>query len=303
MRGKINAVLIILVLAGICMMFAGFTGGAKTSFYVDRSGIHLDESNGGAKVGFFQPGRASSGDAIEIKNDDLPRFNSVEAELIDMDIILEVSPFYGIELRYDEMRDISWEIRNEKLTVVDNTTKKGVSFAFGFFFGQSQKTYLIVRAPKDALNEITAKTVSGKIEISGFVSQKIYATTVSGNISAKSTEAGSLKTASVSGRISASDISAREFECETASGRIELSGFFAERATTKSVSGKISANIDAAPGEYLVKLSTVTGSARIDGRKITFAERSETATIGEGGNAKYSWSSTTVSGGIDLTFR
>lgn len=134
-------------------------------------------------------------------------------------------------------------------------------FLFNF---KLYSTIINVEIPDD-MNNVTIKTASGSIELSGVNADRILATTASGDIEADNTEVKFLSLKSASGDIEARNITADVVDANSLSGDVDTVNIKASECKVRSTSGDVdindftinNADVSSISGD--IKISRVSG--------------------------------------------
>jgi DUF4097 and DUF4098 domain-containing protein YvlB len=196
----------------------------------------------------------------------LPVFASVEIDVVDMDVMLIPANYNGIEMRYDNRRDIEWAVTGGTLRVRDKTNSAGGSWFLGFgWFTHTEGEYVKVYFADGELDGVFIETVSGGVEAGGFGAGAVTVSAVSGGITLKNVGADDIRLQTVSGEVDAYGCAAARLSCETVSGGMELTRLSAEDIRFESVSGNLHCEIDGRADMYEITFSTLSGRAKLNG--------------------------------------
>jgi hypothetical protein len=251
----------------------------------------------------------------------LPAFSSVTAEAVNLNVTLTAADYYGIDIESGG-RAIVYEFDGDELIIRDLTETEydngfSLNMDIAALFDNYENGYIKIYCPASALNsaeidntsgairingvnivDLSAESVSGDIDIINCDADLIECETSSGRIQIDDSFAADIDLYTVSGRINMMKSRAEELRCETASGRIHIEDSFAEDISLETVSGQIKCALDAASSDFYTKLSTVTGTTRLNGDKNAKGGYENNG----GRDTDFSLYAETVSGSIDISF-
>ncbi|MDR1664149.1 MAG: DUF4097 domain-containing protein [Clostridiales bacterium] len=228
-------------------------------------------------------------------DENLDEFESVEIDVVSMDVTVEPADYYGIDIRYPNNRKVEWSVRGGTLKVEDKTNSLRVNLFSWNQLGGGEESYVTVYCPSDALDNIHIDTVSGEVSVNGFTGMDSFEIeTVSGDISAEDCEAQEIECESTSGEVSVYGSRSEYFSVASVSGDIWIDDCYGEDIKLDTVSGEITGIFDASAEDYAIRFSSVSGSMQINGERVKKNFQKD------GGD--YELRAGTVSGDLDITF-
>ena len=320
------ASLFLLIIAGFALMGAGRAMGAQRSMIIAPFNIRVEnmsfmsasnntayysdsvstENEGGGNFSQNSSVSASINNThgtVTFADNTLPEFTDIDISMVSMDIILKQADYYGVEIVYPSDRDISWGVRNGKLTVSDKT-KRGRPLNISLFGGMGalvgagdDRGYVLVSCPADRIDDISLLAVSGNILLEKYTARSLSASTVSGGVDILDSTAGKIDANSVSGGIFLKNCGTDKISAETVSGPVTLISCEFKDLDLNSVSGGIQYETALAEEKYGVNLSSVSGSLNINGERVSKKSYDK-----NNSGAPYTLNAETISGSINLKF-
>jgi len=297
--------LVIYVLLALGALFAilGLAMGASMGIYWDSNGLHAGEPGSG------------DGSANLLREMDLAPFSNVSLNMVNHDIEFVPADHYGFELLNNNNKntEVAWSLQNGRLTI---TEKSRYSFGVNLNFGKFKSgSYLKVYVPAQAIiNDISVKSISGKISLSGFSCAALSIDTVSGRTDLADITTGMLVFDGISGRLSMHNIQTDStrinvvsgsvvisnhksggLSLSSISGRVDVSGELKGNITINSTSGEVRLNVIGRSEQYSKQFNLLSGHLRINGQTMSrnYSERID---------APNSLKVDTISGGVTVDF-
>lgn len=307
---------IILMTAGILVVFGIFLStigafmGGSGAIYIDNDGVHAtNERNGESKVtnnigSFENIDIAMTAGKIELIKSDR---NAVEYDLYGQEKldICEVRNGTFVFKTKGRFSVMMWNFRSPyiKLYYKDNSAFDNVSLSSTSgsinIDGLNAKTVLVnaTSGRRELSNIVAEKLVvdgtSGSVQTDNIKSDSIELRTVSGKITGINVSCGNLVTKNTSGSINISDLTTNSTDIRGSSGSVTLQGALSGKTYVSNISGSVKISSTLPKNDYGFKLSSTSGSTRIDGEKFS----------GSMGTDKPNFFEVkTTSGSIDITF-
>lgn len=206
----------------------------------------------------------------------------------------------------NENAELRYRLENGKLRITEKVKNQHIwSWNFSFGSHNDNRNIITIYLPNKCYDEISLKSVNGRMEADFIKADTIRLDTVNGKLCSCDISSTRCKCSSVNGKMEISGINVSEsFDASTVNGKMEISGDFACDVRLSSVNGAVVFNTAQHVDKYKIKASSVSGSIRLNGTRI--GKRS----YGIGGdavilndNASYNLSASTVSGGVQIETR
>ena len=136
----------------------------------------------------------------------------------------------GINLNWGKMELIVYLPQNEYGSLYVRNVAGNIDIPAGFSFAKAdiRNTSGNVKFIADAKNELSAKTVSGEVQLSGANPAQLRVSTISGNVAIDSIKAETnIEAETVSGNITFTDMECRNADVESTSGDLRFSRLYA----------------------------------------------------------------------------
>lgn len=211
----------------------------------------------------------------------LDNINEIEINVSSTDVVIRQGNYDEFYAVYDGAFDDNVRIesfeKNGRLVI--NTKQNKKNMFFGFI---SRDQTLEINIPEGYRKNIIIKTISGDIEIEGYMeAEKINIESTSGDCSIESANAESLRINSTSGDFNADKIISKDCKLSSTSGDIEIE-YFEGGLKADSTSG----DLEIVCGKIVERLELATISGDID---LSVSEEEE-----------FSLSAKTLSGDVDV---
>lgn len=307
---------IVLISAGVIMVvgiflatIGTFMGGVNT-IYFDSDGVHtVNERNGESKmaqdIGSFENIDISliSGEIELIKSDR----NAVEYDLLGQEKleICEVRNGTFVFKTKSKFSVMMWNFKSPYIklyykdgSAFDNVSLTSTSGSVNVD-GLNAKTVSVTSiSGRRELSNITAQKLvidgtSGSVQTDNIKSNSIELRTVSGRIAGINVSCDNLVTKNTSGSINISNLTTNSTDIRGSSGSVTLQGALSGKTYISNISGSVKISPTLPKDDYGFKLSSTSGTTKIDGEKFS----------GTMGTDKPNFIEIkTTSGGIGITF-
>lgn len=226
----------------------------------------------------------------------LSSFSNIELELANASVTLFKGDVYSIALDFPEGYPLpEVDVRGNTLYVKE---KKFSHFSFFGFrsFVFVKKGEVAITLPDAQYERFSFDMVNGSLRVPAFRVRELKADSVNGSISVNGVAAECIHLENVNGKLSAQDISTTDScKCDTVNGGIDISGSIHGKLRAEAVNGGIHIAIPHSGKEYNLNLSTVSGSVRVNGQKMSKSFNIQNSSAN-------SVQANTVNGGIQVEF-
>jgi hypothetical protein len=201
--------------------------------------------------------------------DHLPPFSSINLSLTNADVTLYMGTTYSITLDFPEnYPSPNVEVRDNTLFVKE---KKFSQSFFGIrWFGYIKKAAVTITLPDVQYERFAFNMVNGALRVPALRVRELKAENVNGGVNVSGVKGEYIRLSSVNGGLGASDVSTtEECKCDTVNGGIEISGALRGKIDASAVNGGIHVSIPLSGKDYNLNVSTVSGSVRVNGQKMS----------------------------------
>ena len=226
----------------------------------------------------------------------LNSFSNIELDLANASVTLFKGEAYSIALDFPEGYPLP------EVGVRDNTLYvKEKKFAHFSFFGFRsfvfvKKSEVAITLPDAQYERFSFDMVNGSLKVPALRVRELKAESVNGGVTVDGVSGERLSLNSVNGKLSASDIAMTDgCKCSTVNGGIGLSGSIRGKVHADAVNGGIHIAIPLSGKDYNLRLSTVSGSVRVNGQKMSKSFNIQNSSAN-------SVHANTVNGGIQVEF-
>jgi hypothetical protein len=300
---------------GVILTVAGFALGATGSAWLDRTGLHF----GGREL-----------HSVELAGN-AEAFEDIDIAMIRAEVEIVSSNNYGYALSYQGIYDPTVEVRNGKLSVLEDSGDWQfglgdwrIGLVQAFNPEEAQGTVLTVYVPRDAqLDSVTAvvasggsvfngngiairsldyKSASGAIELRNLKLESLQLDTASGDVSLDEVTATDASLNLISGGLVGAALKLENLTLQMTSGDVSLAGEITKNLSVNMVSGDVSFELDGNEDDYRCNVSSISGSVRINGWEVEGS-----SWRGQGGSGSNNASARieieSISGSVNIDFR
>jgi DUF4097 and DUF4098 domain-containing protein YvlB len=205
---------------------------------------------------------------VKVSEDRLASFTELYIKAVEPTVTIVEADFYGLDMEYDSVIELQWEIKDQALRIIDKNID---ALVIGFEVRDTPtiEGQITVYVPKDALESVVVTTVSGEIYLNGANTRgPINAKTVSGNIQINTQAADEITCNTVSGDIFIRGAIVKKITASTVSGGINASEVSVKALTAGTVSGWINVLINDRLEGYGLEISSVSVHKTLDGQNV-----------------------------------
>jgi|GEM_PF-3614535 len=285
-------IILIVGIAGILLMAAGFAMNAQLRMTLGRNGFHIGNPPQAADI-----------------RESLAPFKDITISLASASVEVIASDKYYIEIIDDNEYAVKYEVHGNKLTVQQDNLWGWNILNFNFSY-----PHIKVYVPNDAslgdvilelasgtalvdklnCSSLTTEVASGNMSLTDITAGTLCIDIASGTLNIDGLDSDKLEVSIASGNLDATDVTSNGLELDIASGWAVLSGTFTGENNIALASGSVTLSTKGRKLDYNRSVSALSGGVYMNGQQVWGEETYP--------GAKSSFDIGLLSGNVDISF-